>query len=68
MIHVLWKCPTTNDVWAEVGSLLQKWDVTGDDFMELRDKLCHYLDKEKLKETVSILRGILHRRNKVVFL
>lgn len=61
IMHALRKCTGVYDVWAKAGISVQKWASVGNDFIELWDKLSQAL------ETVSILRSIWYRRNRVVF-
>ncbi|KAF5454718.1 hypothetical protein F2P56_024364 [Juglans regia] len=67
-MHVLWQYPTTNDIWAEDGSCVQKWGRTEDEFMLLWEKLMGMLSKSKLEDKAMLFRRVWLQRNEYVFL
>ncbi|XP_035546799.1 uncharacterized protein LOC118348717 [Juglans regia] len=67
VIHSLWECPATNDVWANDLSGVSKWKREGGDFLALWVRLMGGLDNSKLEEIAVQLRKVWLRRNTVVF-
>lgn len=67
VMHALWNCPATMDVWGENCSPINKWPVGGKDLVQLWSELSGRLHKAKLEEVVVIMKGISHRRNNFVF-
>ncbi|XP_035547261.1 uncharacterized protein LOC118348858 [Juglans regia] len=67
VVHVLWTCPASSDVWAEKGSSFQKWNSKGEDFVELWLKMVEGLPQSELERGVAIMHSIWIRRNKWVF-
>lgn len=58
MMHVIWSCPATKDVWAKNGSPTHKKANQGEDFMEFWRILSSTLKMEQLKVTATIMKGI----------
>lgn len=66
VIHILWTCPATNDVWAERASPVQKWNRSEVEFLHLWEKLIARL-KRKEVELAAIILKRTWLRNKFVF-
>ncbi|KAF5481319.1 hypothetical protein F2P56_001980 [Juglans regia] len=67
MMHVLWHCPATRDVWAESLRASQKWCVNEAGLLKLWEDLSGKLDKNELEEVAFIMRGVWMRMNKFIF-
>jgi ribonuclease HI len=64
--HILWDCPSSQDVWCSVGGRLQKRGTGGESFMELVENLMEFLCKEELELFVWTTKMIWKRRNGVI--
>lgn len=67
VIHILWCCPASSNVWAKKVSLVNKWKTNCLDFIQLWIEMYKKLPKEKLEEVGVIMKNILYRRNKYYF-
>jgi hypothetical protein len=65
--HILWSCPSTQDVWLECKGKFQKCLNGEVGFMELLEKLLQRLDVEEMQLMVTVARQIWLRRNSVIF-
>jgi hypothetical protein len=65
--HILWNCPTTQDVWSECKGKLQKSHFEGNDFMAILESLSQRLSEEEMHLMVTVARQIWLRRNKMIF-
>lgn len=65
--HILWSCPSAQDVRAECNGKLQKSVCYEGDFTELLFNVGHGLDEEERHLMVTVAKGIWLRRNKFVF-
>jgi ribonuclease HI len=64
--HILWDCPSSQDVWSPSGRKLQKIHSGGENFCELIETLMERLMKNELELFVMIVKGIWKRRNGVM--
>jgi hypothetical protein len=67
LIHALWTCPATQDVWGSKTSPFQKCYTSGVSFKEVFEDGIQLYSKEVLELLVVVARGIWFRRNKLVF-
>jgi len=67
LIHALWTCPTTQDVWGSKTSPFEKFYASGVSFKEVFEDRIQRYSKEVLELLVVVARGIWFRRNKLVF-
>ncbi|XP_040998224.1 uncharacterized protein LOC121244278 [Juglans microcarpa x Juglans regia] len=67
VIHILWSCPSSVDVWAKPSSPVHKCATEEVDFLELWSKLMNRLQKGEMEWVATIMHRIWLRRNKVVF-
>ncbi|XP_041027010.1 uncharacterized protein LOC121267230 [Juglans microcarpa x Juglans regia] len=67
VVHVLWSCPASTDVWAERGSPVHKWNSNGGGFEELWQEMVRKLRQSELERVVAIMHSIWYRRNAWVF-
>lgn len=65
--HILWTCPSAQDVWAECNGKLQKSVCIDGDFIEILLKVGQGLDEDERHLMVTVARSIWLRRNKLVF-
>jgi hypothetical protein len=65
--HILWSCPSAQDVWLECKGKFQKCLSGEVGFMELLEKLLQRLDVEEMQLMVTVARQIWLRRNSVIF-
>ena len=64
--HILWACPSTQDVWGTSNPKLKKCGRSYNDFMKLFEELSVLLNGEDLNLFALTSRGIWQRRNSVV--
>ncbi|XP_059440462.1 uncharacterized protein LOC132172916 [Corylus avellana] len=64
--HILWDCPSSQDVWCVSGSKLQKCTSGGDDFCKLVENMMEILTREDMELFAIIAKKIWKRRNDVV--
>ncbi|XP_040988973.1 uncharacterized protein LOC121236596 [Juglans microcarpa x Juglans regia] len=67
LIHVLWECPATNDLWGNDASFVKKWTRSEVDFLKLWEQLRCKLNKNQLEEVAVMLRKLWLRRNEWIF-
>ncbi|KAF5444675.1 hypothetical protein F2P56_033791 [Juglans regia] len=67
VVHVLWSCPASTDVWSERGSPVQKWNSDGGGFEVLWLEMVRKLSQTDLERVVAIMHSIWFRRNAWVF-
>lgn len=67
IIHILWNCPSSIDVWGNQDSPLRKWNSYFHDFKQLGDGLCRRLDDMILVHEAAICYKLWSRRNCFVF-
>lgn len=63
VIHTLWECPATNDVWGEDGSPLKKWKADCRDMEDLWSRITDKLPKHSQDLCAIIFRNLWLRRN-----
>jgi hypothetical protein len=66
VLHILWECPSPQDVWSTSGMKIQKSRVGGDNFTEVVMHLKEKLNKEDLELFVITAKKIWKRRNRVL--
>ena len=64
--HILWGCPSSQDVWCASGRTLQKRNTGGENFGELVEMLMERLEKDELELFAMISKSIWKRRNGVM--
>ncbi|KAG2675064.1 hypothetical protein I3760_13G167000 [Carya illinoinensis] len=67
VMHVLWQCVASSDVWIESSARIQKWRISEDNFLDLIEKMAQILSKEEMEEVAMVMRSIWLRRNQLVF-
>jgi hypothetical protein len=65
-MHILWNCPSSNDVWGACGKRWQKCTQGGDSFLELMEDLIDKCKEGELEFFATLARSIWFRRNKVI--
>jgi hypothetical protein len=65
--HILWTCPSAQDVWVECKGRLQKCVCNDGEFMDILLQVGQGLDEEERHLMVTVARLIWLRRNKLVF-
>jgi hypothetical protein len=65
--HILWNCPSAQDVWTEYNGKLQKTICRERDFMEILITTGQGLGEEEKHLLVTVGRMLWLRRNKFVF-
>jgi hypothetical protein len=66
VMHVLWSCPASADVWGAGPRRLQKLDGAGRCFSELFDDICRRCDISEVELFAVTARRIWLRRNSVI--
>lgn len=66
VIYILWNCRASNDVWAESGSIFNKWPNFRIDFNHLWEKI-RILDQNSIASVALIMRNIWVKMNELVF-
>lgn len=56
--HILWDCPSAQDVWGDSMQIFQKSQCEGDSFMEVMEYLLERCNFEELELAAIIARGI----------
>jgi hypothetical protein len=64
--HIIWECPTVNDVWGEAPIKLQKSTYLGGNFSQIFADVISWCIKEEVELFAIIARRIWHYRNEVV--
>jgi hypothetical protein len=64
--HILWSCPSAQDVWMEGSRSLQKSLTDEADFINLFGTLLEKLEERELQFFVAVARQLWFRRNSVV--
>lgn len=67
MIEALWSYLAASDVWTKNASPVKKWKSSGMEFVQLWIDLYRRLTKEKLEETMVIMKRIWAGINKFIF-
>ncbi|KAG2725009.1 hypothetical protein I3760_01G047300 [Carya illinoinensis] len=67
VMHILWQCVASSDVWIESSARIQKWRISEDNFLDLIEKMAQILSKEEMEEVAMVMRSIWLRRNQLVF-
>jgi hypothetical protein len=65
--HILWHCPSAQDVWMECDRRFHKCSFQSPDFLGIMDQLIARLDADDIPVVVNVARQIWFRRNSVVF-
>jgi ribonuclease HI len=65
--HILWSCPSAQEVWAECSIRVQKCCSDAPDFMSVMDILIGRCSVEEVQLAVLVARQIWHRRNNMIF-
>lgn len=65
-LHILWDCPSSQDVWCGSGNKIQKRGVGGMNFMAVMKSMVELLQEEELELFVLTAKGIWKRRNDTV--
>lgn len=63
--HVLWTCPTTQNVWSQSCVKLQSTSFHPSNFVDIWYLISHKLDPLELSETAILLRSIWHKHNEI---
>jgi hypothetical protein len=61
--HILWQCPSAQDVWSVGGKTFQKSSFFGDDFLQIAKSMLRKCEGQDFQLFVSIARKIWKRRN-----
>jgi hypothetical protein len=64
--HILWDCPSSQDVWSVSERTLQKRNAGGENFCELVEMLMGRLQKKEMESFAMIAKCIWKRRNGVM--
>jgi hypothetical protein len=64
--HVLWDCPTAQDVWCACDRIFQKSSFEGSGFREIWEALIMRCNQEELAFSAILARNIWFRRNSFV--
>ncbi|XP_042950559.1 uncharacterized protein LOC122282640 [Carya illinoinensis] len=67
VLHVLWDCPASIDVWGEDCSPVKKWRRNYADFRTLWSDFQSKLEEGKLHIVTEVLYGLWKRRNEAIF-
>lgn len=65
-MHILWNCPSSNNVWGACAKKLQKCTKGGDSFLVLLEELIDKCKVEELELFGVLAWSLWFRRNKVV--
>jgi ribonuclease HI len=65
--HILWSCPSAQDVWGECAIKFQKSHNYATNFMFVMGRLIDKCTDEEVQMAVMVARQIWHRRNNMVF-
>ena len=63
VLHILWECPSSQDVWCTSGRKIQKLRVGGDNFTEVVMHMMEKLNAEDLELFVITAKKIWKKRN-----
>lgn len=63
MIHVLWECPATMDVWGCSKHIFQKGVTESRNFLQLAESMMARCGKDEVVTFVRLARKLWHRRN-----
>jgi ribonuclease HI len=66
VIHALWSCPATQDVWSASITAFQKCSIGAGSFFEVFEAMILRSNREDLALFAATAKGIWHRRNTVV--
>jgi ribonuclease HI len=66
VLHVLWQCPSTADMWSVGCRKLQKWSSNGRDFLHLVEKAFNKCEPEEIQLFAKTARRVCLRRNDFV--
>ena len=64
--HILWSCPSAQDVWMECSRKLQKFPSNADDFLNILASFMGKLDEEEVQLYAVVARLLWLRRNIVI--
>ncbi|XP_059450896.1 uncharacterized protein LOC132181674 [Corylus avellana] len=65
--HILWGCPSAQDVWLECSRSFEKNNSDEADFLHLFELLLGKLEEKEVQPFVAVARQLWYRRNSVVF-
>jgi ribonuclease HI len=65
--HILWSCPSAQDVWGECSLRIQKCHSYAPNFMSVMGILIERCSAEEIQLAVLVARQIWNRRNSMVF-
>jgi ribonuclease HI len=63
IIHILWQCPSAQDVWSEGCIKVQKSSCSDLDFLQVAERILEKCDMEEFQNFVIVTRRIWLRRN-----
>ena len=67
VLHILWQCPLTRNVWALVKGKLQKCDSSARTFFSLAQNLKERLSYKEFKLWTMVAWSIWNARNRIYF-
>ncbi|KAG2689722.1 hypothetical protein I3760_09G152300 [Carya illinoinensis] len=67
VMHALWQCVASSDVWTESSARVQKWSIMEESLMDLIEKMAQNLTTEEMEEVAVVMWRIWLRRNQLVF-
>jgi hypothetical protein len=65
--HILWHCPSSNDVWGDCIRKIQNCSNGKEDFLQIACEPLEKLENEEFELIATTARRIWVRRNSVIF-
>jgi hypothetical protein len=64
--HIIWECPSSQDVWGRCGRRIQKRNIEGVDFRRMVEDMSEVLSKDELGLFAVTAKGIWKWRNSCI--